>query len=255
MTRLCEGGNEPPGSLKANTQGILLVLQEKFTESRAQESNPGPPDLFIIVGERNLSEEQRRGEQELVGERYRVSENNNTVLLSLQHVTRDDVGQYSLTAKNAAGEARRNIELKVEDAGGDVPVFLRRLCDLAVKVGTRTRFLVEIRSSSEAKSGLEYTDRNPEENRCGLEREKAVQYETMRQSQIPYAHRPNHMTPLTTGPYRRQNPYTIPASTNSPKAPCRSEAKLLPRVGPPREPLQKPSNIAELQSQQLREAA
>ncbi|XP_069686561.1 titin homolog isoform X2 [Periplaneta americana] len=93
----------------------------------------------------------RRGEQELVGERYRVSENNNTVLLSLQHVTRDDVGQYSLTAKNAAGEARRNIELKVEDAGGDVPVFLRRLCDLAVKVGTRTRFLVEIRSSSEAK--------------------------------------------------------------------------------------------------------
>ncbi|KAJ4439567.1 hypothetical protein ANN_07694 [Periplaneta americana] len=47
--------------------------------------------------------------------------------------------------------------------------------------------------------------------------------------QIPYAHRPNHMSPLTTGPYSRQNPYTIPASGISPKAPCRSEAKLLPR--------------------------
>ncbi|KAJ4442691.1 hypothetical protein ANN_04280 [Periplaneta americana] len=47
-----------------------------------------------------------------------------------------------------------------------------------------------------------------------------------------------------------------------PRPPCRSEAKLLPRVGPPRVPLQKPSNIAELhsteacrESQQLREAA
>jgi hypothetical protein len=86
-----------------------------------------------------------------VGERYRVSENNNTLLLNLHHVTRDDVGYYSLTAKNAAGEARRAIEIKVEDAGPDVPVFLRRLSDLAVKVGTRTRFLVEIRSSSEVK--------------------------------------------------------------------------------------------------------
>ncbi|KAJ4442860.1 hypothetical protein ANN_04453 [Periplaneta americana] len=37
--------------------------------------------------------------------------------------------------------------------------------------------------------------------------------------QIPYAHRPNHITPLTTGPYSRQNPYIIPASANSPKAP------------------------------------
>ncbi|KAJ4451224.1 hypothetical protein ANN_02684 [Periplaneta americana] len=36
---------------------------------------------------------------------------------------------------------------------------------------------------------------------------------------IPYAYRPNHMTPLTTGPYSRQNPYTIPASANSSKAP------------------------------------
>lgn len=94
---------------------------------------------------------RRRGDQELVGERYRVSENNNTVLLNLHHVTRNDVGHYTLTAKNSAGEARRSFQIKVEDAGSDVPVFLRRLSDLAVKVGTRTRFLVEIRSSSEVK--------------------------------------------------------------------------------------------------------
>ncbi|PSN33372.1 hypothetical protein C0J52_23695, partial [Blattella germanica] len=76
----------------------------------------------------------RRGEQELTGDRYRVTENNNTVHLSLHRVTRDDIGHYTLTAKNAAGEARRAIEIKVEDAGSDVPVFLRRLSDLAVKV-------------------------------------------------------------------------------------------------------------------------
>jgi hypothetical protein len=89
-----------------------------------------------------------------VGERYRVSENNNTVLLNLHHVTRDDVGHYTLTAKNSAGEARRTFQIKVEDAGADVPVFLRRLSDLAVKVGTRTRFLVEIRTSSEVKVSI-----------------------------------------------------------------------------------------------------
>lgn len=96
-----------------------------------------------------------------MGERYRVSENNNTVLLNLHHATRDDAGHYSLIAKNSVGEARRSIEIKVEDAGSDVPVFLRRLTDLAVKVGTRTRFLVEIRSSSEVKvSPLDFSSRN-----------------------------------------------------------------------------------------------
>jgi hypothetical protein len=83
-----------------------------------------------------------------------VSENNNTVLLNLHHVTRDDVGHYTVTAKNSAGEARRAFQIKVEDAGADGPVFLRRLSDLAVKVGTRTRFLVEIRSSSEVKVSI-----------------------------------------------------------------------------------------------------
>lgn len=84
-----------------------------------------------------------------MGDRYGVSENNNTVLLNLHSVTRNDAGHYTLTAKNSAGEARRAIEIKVDGAGSDVPVFLRRLSDLAVKVGTRTRFLVEIRCSSE----------------------------------------------------------------------------------------------------------
>ncbi|KAJ4435152.1 hypothetical protein ANN_23728 [Periplaneta americana] len=65
--------------------------------------------------------------------------------------------------------------------------------------------------------------------------------------QIPYAHRPNSMTPSTTGPYSRQNPYIIPASADSPKA-LLSVRGDLPRVGPPRVPLQKPPNIAELHS-------
>nr|CAD7443959.1 unnamed protein product [Timema bartmani] len=95
-----------------------------------------------------------RGEQELLGDRYRVSENNNTVHLSLHHVTREDGGVYTLVAKNAAGEARRAVKLLVAEAGRggeEVPTFVRRLTDLAVKVGTRTRFLVEIRCTSDVK--------------------------------------------------------------------------------------------------------
>lgn len=59
-----------------------------------------------------------------------------------------------MTAKNIAGESRSAVYLRIKDGPfdeDDAPIFLRRLNDLAVKVGTRTRFLVEIRSSSDVK--------------------------------------------------------------------------------------------------------
>lgn len=72
----------------------------------------------------------------------------------MEHVQREDAGHYTLIARTKANEViRKNIELIVEDrsAGEDPPVFARRLMDLSVKVGTRTRFLLEIRSSTEVK--------------------------------------------------------------------------------------------------------
>lgn len=67
---------------------------------------------------------------------------------------REDAGHYTLFAKTKMGKiSRKDVELVVEDrsSGDDPPQFIRRLTDLSVKVGTRTRLLVEIRSSSSVK--------------------------------------------------------------------------------------------------------
>lgn len=86
------------------------------------------------------------------------------VQLSLTRVSRDDSGRYTLTASNSSGESRAGYDLRVDSrmsmsdslsvpTHDDAPHFLRSLADLAVKVGTRTRFLVEIRSPSDLKVG------------------------------------------------------------------------------------------------------
>lgn len=88
---------------------------------------------------------------------FRITETNNSVQLAIDHVQREDAGVYTLYARTKTGEtARRDIELIVEDrsSGEDPPIFLRRLSDLSVKVGTRTRLLVEIRSSTDVKVNL-----------------------------------------------------------------------------------------------------
>lgn len=87
-------------------------------------------------------------------ERYRIAQNKNAIQLALDHVQREDAGHYTLFAKAKTGKiSRKDIELVVEDrsSGDDPPTFVRRLTDLSVKVGTRTRLLVEIRSSSPVK--------------------------------------------------------------------------------------------------------
>lgn len=70
----------------------------------------------------------------------------------------------SSQATNAAGKdtARVRLEVCADEAptGEDPPTFLRRLQDLTVKVGTRTRFLVEIVSSTECKVRLFVRRRN-----------------------------------------------------------------------------------------------
>lgn len=80
---------------------------------------------------------------------------------------REDAGHYTLYAKTDTGDiAQKDIELIVEDRsfGDNPPVFIRRLNDLQVKVGTRTRLLVEIRSSTDVKVTWYRNDRRICEN-------------------------------------------------------------------------------------------
>lgn len=83
--------------------------------------------------------------------------------LTLKQTRQDDAGHYSLIAKRISQDGRqdkfaRRIHLSVDESSsyeeGDPPVFVRRLSDLNVKVGTRTRFLVEIRSSTSPKVSI-----------------------------------------------------------------------------------------------------
>ena len=62
--------------------------------------------------------------------------------LAIQHVKLEDAGHYTLYAKTNTGDyTEKDIELLVEDRsiGDNPPLFIRRLNDLSVKVGKRTR--------------------------------------------------------------------------------------------------------------------
>ncbi|KOC67434.1 Muscle M-line assembly protein unc-89 [Habropoda laboriosa] len=102
--------------------------------------------------------ELTRGDVSIPSDRYRVQMRGNVVQLTLKQSQKDDTGHYALMATRVGqgfdkGSSKK-IHLSVDETiseEGDPPVFLRRLTDLVVKVGTRTRFLVEIRSSSTPK--------------------------------------------------------------------------------------------------------
>lgn len=103
-----------------------------------------------------------RGELPISTNRYRIETQGNLVQLTLKETKQDDAGHYSLTAKRITQNGNQNkyarrIHLRVDESSsfdeGDLPIFVRRLSDLSVKVGTRTRFLVEIRSPATPKVG------------------------------------------------------------------------------------------------------
>ncbi|XP_026836015.1 muscle M-line assembly protein unc-89 [Drosophila erecta] len=100
-------------------------------------------------------------------DRFRITATSNAVQLAVEHVQREDAGHYTLFARTKSKDVvRRHVELIVEDrsTGDDPPVFLRRLPDLSVKVGTRTRLLTEIRSSTDLKLTWYRNDRRVCEN-------------------------------------------------------------------------------------------
>ncbi|XP_025602051.2 titin homolog isoform X2 [Athalia rosae] len=120
--------------------GVPLTVELKLDDT----GNYGKPSFELL-----------RDQLPLARDRYHVHTRGNVVQLTLEHTKMEDAGRYALVAKNIAGESSRVIRFNVEDTkgddDGDLPTFVRRLSDLAVKVGTRTRFLVEIRSSTHLK--------------------------------------------------------------------------------------------------------
>ncbi|XP_043286606.1 titin homolog isoform X2 [Venturia canescens] len=107
-----------------------------------------------------------RGDVPMPSDRYQIQARGNVVQLTLKQSQKEDSGHYALVAKKLSSglslpsdgslESKHRICLSIQDPKslieeGEPPIFLRRLSDLAVKVGTRTRFLVEIRSSTSPK--------------------------------------------------------------------------------------------------------
>ncbi|XP_046976837.1 titin-like isoform X2 [Vanessa cardui] len=88
-------------------------------------------------------------------DRFSKSDDAGGVRLTITAARTGDSGVYTLQASNAAGKDSTRVRLEVSPdempTGDDPPTFLRRLQDLTVKVGTRTRFLVEIVSSTECR--------------------------------------------------------------------------------------------------------
>ncbi|XP_045784051.1 titin homolog [Maniola jurtina] len=88
-------------------------------------------------------------------DRFKSTHGAGGVRLTISTVSTGDSGVYTLQASNAAGKDTTRVQLEVspdeKPTGEDPPTFLRRLQDLTVKVGTRTRFLVEIVSSTECR--------------------------------------------------------------------------------------------------------
>ncbi|XP_039287324.1 LOW QUALITY PROTEIN: muscle M-line assembly protein unc-89 [Nilaparvata lugens] len=95
----------------------------------------------------------RGGGESLDGDRF-VADSGGGGVLRIRGARRSDSGPYRARAVVGGGGDCPHVdyELDVYPAAGDVPAFLRRLTDLAVKVGTRTRLLVEIRSATQVKT-------------------------------------------------------------------------------------------------------
>ncbi|XP_044588361.1 titin homolog isoform X4 [Cotesia glomerata] len=134
-----------------------LAGEDVIVELKLNPEDSRDPQHFLLF----------RGDQLMPSERYSVQPRGNVVQLTLKQSQKDDTGQYSLVAKKLTTNysdcndisiegVRKKIRMNIREASddpeeGEPPIFVRRLTDLAVKVGTRTRFLVEIRSSSSPK--------------------------------------------------------------------------------------------------------
>ncbi|GJQ76796.1 hypothetical protein Trydic_g15005, partial [Trypoxylus dichotomus] len=111
--------------------------------------------VTLIVELVELTEEteiswSKDGKQLEPDDRRQLLTDKNSAQLVIDNLQKRDSGIYSASARSPGGNASRELELRVTADGADEngpPAFLRRLNDRSVKIGTRTRFLVETKSS------------------------------------------------------------------------------------------------------------
>lgn len=109
-----------------------LLLMNKYTDS---ENN-----FFSCCRSRN----NQRG---ISNDRFRPYNTRNRSSLAIRQLMFEDAGNYSAESEDSYGTSLlASIELNVEKRKAEVPIFLKRLHDLSVKIGSRNRFLVEIES-------------------------------------------------------------------------------------------------------------
>ncbi|KAL1456666.1 hypothetical protein WDU94_001379 [Cyamophila willieti] len=106
-----------------------------------------------------------QGDHPIYGNRFRAVNRDGRTELNIRRIRRDDGGRYSVSASNESGYSTAKFELSVESQVPDAPTFIRRLHDIAVKVGTRARLLVEVRSPTEIQIHWYRNDRKLEENK------------------------------------------------------------------------------------------
>ncbi|RZF32413.1 hypothetical protein LSTR_LSTR001877 [Laodelphax striatellus] len=137
-----------------DTEDVTLapVLEAVEPNVRVQEGDDAVLKLTVSSGsDLPLNIHWTRGGGEsLDGERF-VPDSGGGVL-RIRGARRSDSGPYRARALVGVDGPQVDYELDVYAAEGDVPAFLRRLSDLAVKVGTRTRLLVEIKSATQVKT-------------------------------------------------------------------------------------------------------
>ncbi|XP_055846057.1 titin-like [Episyrphus balteatus] len=152
----------PQLTFSENSSSLVRCIPNERATFFVKIDCPDDPEILP------LKFEWSRGELPIENsDRFRITQTSNAVQLAVEHVQREDAGHYTLYARTKAGNViRKDVELLVEDrsTGDDPPIFLRRLGDLSVKVGTRTRLLVEIRSSTDVKITWYRNDRRICEN-------------------------------------------------------------------------------------------
>lgn len=106
----------------------------------------------ILTWYLHLYSRSRNNQHVLSTDRYRPYNTRNRSSLAIRQLTFDDAGNYSAESEDSYGTSLlASIDLNVQKRKPEIPVFLRRLHDISVKIGSRARFLVEIESLSPLK--------------------------------------------------------------------------------------------------------
>lgn len=89
----------------------------------------------------------RNNQRSLSSDRFKPYYTRNKSSLAIRQLSSEDAGNYSVESEDSYGTSRlASIDLNVEKRIPKVPIFLKRLHDVPVKIGSRARFLVEIDS-------------------------------------------------------------------------------------------------------------